>query len=73
MDLNLNFIIRLTTNKHVFTHIETFILVDLLLVHAVCYQQTLEKICLYRDLNQVPHSSEPCVLTTRLTHAAGSG
>ena len=36
------------------------------LLLPVCYQQTLEKIHLYCDLNQAHHPSEPCVLTTRM-------
>ena len=39
-----------------------------------CYwfaiQQTLDIKSTYCDLNLVPHSSEPCVLTSRPTHTA---
>ena len=38
---------------------------------TVCFQQTLEKSTfIFCDLNQAPHSSDHCVLTTRLTLGA---
>ena len=53
-----------------FNILKLFILVHLSIDMVVLPSTNTGRIHLYCDLNQAPHLSEPCVLTTRLTHAA---